>query len=65
MIKQVRGAAEFVCDENDQRLFTVAGQVGLKSTRPLSQVGLGSTRPGSTRPGKFMLSRYDPDCESV
>ena len=22
MIKQVRGAAEFVCDENDQRLFT-------------------------------------------
>ena len=21
MIKQVRGAAEFVCDENDQRLF--------------------------------------------
>ena len=29
----------------------VAGQLGLKSSRPASQVGLGSTRPGSTRPG--------------
>ena len=30
---------------------SVAGQLGLKSSRPASQVGLGSTRPGSTRPG--------------
>ena len=26
---------------------TVAGQLGLKSSRPLSQVGPGSTRPGA------------------
>ena len=32
---------------------TVAGQLGLKSSRPLSQLGPGSTRPGSTRPGIF------------
>ena len=31
----------------------VAGQLGLKSSRPLSQVGPGSTRPESTRPGDF------------
>ena len=31
----------------------VAGQLGLKSSRPLSQVGPGSTRPESTRPGVF------------
>ena len=31
----------------------VAGQLGLKSSRPLSQVGPGSTRPESTRPGIF------------
>ena len=32
-------------------LKLVAGQLGLKSSRPLSQVGPGSTRPESTRPG--------------
>ena len=32
---------------------SVAGQLGLKSSRPLSQVGPGSTRPESTRPGVF------------
>ena len=31
----------------------VAGQLGLKSSRPLSQLGPGSTRPGSTGPGVF------------
>ena len=31
----------------------VAGQLGLKSSRPLSQVGPGSTRPESTRHGVF------------
>ena len=30
---------------------TVAGQVGLKSSRPLSQLGPGSMRPESTLPG--------------
>ena len=30
-----------------------ADQLGLKSSRPLSQVGPGSTRPESTRPGVF------------
>ena len=32
----------------------VAGQLGLKSSRPLSQLGPGSTRPESTRPGVFL-----------
>ena len=32
-------------------LLRVAGQFGLKSSRPTSRVSLGSTRPGSTRPG--------------
>ena len=32
---------------------TVAGQLGLKSSRPLSQLGPGSTRPESTRPSVF------------
>ena len=31
MIKQVRGGAEFVCDENDQRLFTPNYQIKLWS----------------------------------
>ena len=31
----------------------VAGQLGLKSSRPLSQVGPGSTPPESTRPCVF------------
>ena len=31
----------------------VAGQLGLKSTRPLSQLGPGSTQPESSRPGVF------------
>ena len=31
----------------------VAGQLGLKSSRPLSQLGPGSTRHESTRPGVF------------
>ena len=31
----------------------VAGQLGLKSSRPLSQVGPGSTWPESTGPGVF------------
>ena len=31
----------------------VAGQLGLESSRPLSQVGPGSTRPESTRPVYF------------
>ena len=31
----------------------VAGQLGLKSSRPLSQVGPGSTLPESTRSGVF------------
>ena len=33
----------------------VAGQLGLKSSLPLSQVGPGSTRPESTRPGVFYI----------
>ena len=31
----------------------VAGQLGLKSSRPLSQLSPGSTRSESTRPGVF------------
>ena len=31
----------------------VAGQLGLRSSRPLSQFGPGSTRPESTRPVVF------------
>ena len=34
-------------------LLGVAGQLGLKSNRPVSQLGPGSTRPESTRPGVF------------
>ena len=34
--------------------LVVAGQLGLKSSRPLSQVGHESTRPESTRPGVFL-----------
>ena len=34
-------------------ILMVAGQLGLKSSRPLSQVGPGSTRPESTQPGVF------------
>ena len=42
----------------------VAGQLGLKSSRPLSQVGPGSTRPVSTRPGVFYIHVhvYDIRC---
>ena len=34
-------------------MYKVSGQLGLKSSRPLSQLGPGSTRPESTRPGVF------------
>ena len=34
-------------------LELVSGQLGLKSSRPLSQVGPGSTRPESTGPDVF------------
>ena len=37
----------------------VAGQLGLKSSRPVSQVGLGSTRPGSTRPGVDSIVTFE------
>ena len=33
--------------------YLVAGQLGLKSSRPLSRLGPGSTRPESTWPGVF------------
>ena len=37
---------------------SVAGQLGLKTSRPLSQVGSGSTRPESTQPGVFRAISY-------
>ena len=42
-------------EEVDQpfKAYMVAGQLGLKSSRPLSQLGPGSTWPESTRPGVF------------
>ena len=37
----------------------VAGQLGLKSSRPASQVGLGSTQPESTRPGIYSIVTFE------
>ena len=41
---------------------TVAGQLGLKSSQTLSQLGPGSTRPESTRPGVFSEQICDMLC---
>ena len=43
-------------------ILMVASQLSLKSSQPMSQVGPGSTRPESTRPGVFSggLYRYFP-----
>ena len=43
-------------------IHVVAGQVGLKSSRPVSQVGLGSTRPESTRPGVDSILTFENKC---
>ena len=41
------------------------GQLGLKSSRPLSQLGPGSTRPESTRPGVFSDMVYGLFCTCI
>ena len=56
---QVHFKLNFIMEANymnrDQNALKnrVAGQLGLKSSRPLSQVRPGSTQPQSTRPGVF------------
>ena len=37
----------------------VAGQLSLKSSPHVSQLGLGSTRPGSTRPGVDSIVTFE------